>query len=124
MDVKAERIRELLQDISARNGTTFADLTAVVNPTPGGRFASREAPATIVKGGPDYPRQPASSYWHTDVVGPEPSLGFSINDMPAPEGFNPPEIVAAQDVEPSSAVECRGTTRQDGVLPKTFRRRF
>jgi hypothetical protein len=93
MDVKAERIRELLQDMSA---STYADHTAVVNPTPGGRFAhlSKEQQA-----GPSaYPKMYSGPWAQPDPSGIEPPLGYSVNDLPPEQGFNPPPAPINPDV--------------------------
>src|SRR6516165_12349684 len=75
---KAERIRVLLQDKSARDGTTYAQRAATdVDLNPGGRFATYRAPATVVKGGPDYPRIPSGPWSEPDPTGIEPPLGVS-----------------------------------------------
>ena len=56
-----------------------------------GRFA--KVNATKVVGVPQVPRQPEHSFWHHDVVGQEPPLGYSVNDM-MPTG-NPAEVATS-----------------------------
>jgi hypothetical protein len=73
-DENTERIRVLKQDVS-----TYAD-HAATDASPGGRFAHLSKP-TIVKGGPDYPQQPAGSPWRRDPVPDEPPLNVDVNRM-------------------------------------------
>jgi hypothetical protein len=74
---KAERVRVLQQDASARTGSTFLDHAA---PDPvGGRFAHL-APPTVINGATKYPKLP-SGPWRSDPVPDEPPLGIDINSL-------------------------------------------
>jgi len=89
---KAERIRVLLQDKSARDGTTFAErAAATANDERGGRFATYRAPATVVKGGPDYPRIPSGPWSEPDPTGIEPPLGVSVDAVDIGEPSSAPK---------------------------------
>jgi hypothetical protein len=121
-----EKLQVFNQDRSI--GTTYADHTAIANPSPGGRFASHSSPPTIVKGGPDYPR--ISGPWsEPDPTGIEPPTNYRIDEMEPIGG--PPEVsqstpvdctmdALAREVEPSSAAPSRAYATQ---VEPTFRRR-
>jgi hypothetical protein len=49
----------------------------------GGRFA-RLVPTVVVGAAPmpSYPGLPKASPWHSDPVGPEEPLGFSVDELP------------------------------------------
>ena len=66
-----------------------------------GRFA--KVNATPVAGVPEYPRQPEGSPWHHDPVPTEPSLGYSVHDLP-PVG-TPAEVAASIAAELAKAIE-------------------
>ena len=71
--------------------------------TAGGRFAAAEAQTVIGRdSAPHYPQLPASSPWGgEDLVGPEPPLGFSVDEMPSLEPLPLPDTAQATD-EPAS----------------------
>jgi hypothetical protein len=62
-----------------RQATTLAQLKAVFDHAPGGRFHQPERP-------PDptnlYPKLPTNSPWSGDPVSPEEPLGFSVEEVP------------------------------------------
>jgi hypothetical protein len=104
----AEKLQVFNQDRSV--GSTYADHTALLNPSAGGRFA-REATTTIVKGGPDYPRIPGP--WSEPCPsGDEPSLGYAIG--PAPDLGEPPCVPTCADTRHNPAPQ----------IERTFRRRI
>jgi hypothetical protein len=76
-DEKAERVRILQQDASARTGSTFLDHAAIANPEPGGRFAR----ATTIQSGLEYPRLPSGPWRRPDPSGDEPPLAIDVNAM-------------------------------------------
>jgi hypothetical protein len=112
---KAEKLQVFNQDRSI--GSSYADHTALINPSAGGRFA-REATTTVVKSGQEYPAQPPNSYWHHDPVPREEPYGVDVNAMEPIGG--PPETVAARDVETSSLARSSAYATQ---VEPTFRRR-
>jgi hypothetical protein len=63
--------------------TTYQAFAELDDPLPGGRFASIE-PRSVTGSAPTYdaPRQPEGSPWLSDVVGPEPPLGYDISAAP------------------------------------------
>jgi hypothetical protein len=81
MLTKDEKLRVFNNDRSVRDGSTYADHAAAV-PTPGGRFASHQAPPTIIKGGPDYPQISGGPWSEPCPTGDEPPLGYSVSAAP------------------------------------------
>jgi hypothetical protein len=80
---QAEKRRVLANDISVRcqQGSTFLDHTHIDDA--GGRFGVVNEATIIGRDGPlAYPQLPESSPWHSDMVPPEPSLGFRVDAMP------------------------------------------
>ena len=79
-DEQDEKRRILANDLSVRDSGTFLSHT---HSEAGGRFASVESQQVIGRdGAPRYPALPSSSPWAgPDLVGPEPPLGFSVDEM-------------------------------------------
>jgi hypothetical protein len=102
---QAERLRVLLQDTSAREATTFSRI-AELDPKPGGRFSATQ---NVIRGGPDYPRQPA--YWANADSNVEMPLGVSVDDVP--------DMVSV-DGSPRSAP----TPIEGSATPPSFKRRL
>jgi hypothetical protein len=74
----AERRRLVRQ-----SGGSYRDIALGEAGTVGGRWAM-ESKTKVVGSSPiAYPRQPETSPWGSDLVGPEPSLGYSIEEHPA-----------------------------------------
>jgi hypothetical protein len=106
---KAERIRVLLQDKSARDGTTYAErAAATANDERGGRFAGYQSPAAVVKSAVDYPRLPSGPWSEPDPTGTEPPLNYSIDAL---EG-------SASALEPSSAPIGAPTRNPEPINPE------
>jgi hypothetical protein len=111
---KAERIRVLLQDKSARDGTTYAErAAATANDERGGRFAGYQSPAAVVKGGPDYPRIPSGPWSEPDPTGQEPSLGYSVDQL---EGSVSPPVQS--DADPSFSPKRAYTRNLEPINPE------
>jgi hypothetical protein len=124
MLTKDEKLQVFNNDRSVRDGSTYADHTALISPTAGGRFVSHSAPPTVVKSGQEYPRQPVGSPWHDDPVGIEPSLGVDINasvDINAMEPIGGP----TENVEHPAFARSRAFTQvaPGETPPPSFRRR-
>jgi len=76
-----DRKQVLLNDKSARDGSSLLDQTALVDPDLGGRWTKQEnLKPKIVRGSTDYPA-PAAPQWSKDtaLLEPEPPLGFKID---------------------------------------------
>jgi hypothetical protein len=91
---QAEKRRVLLQDADVRrrqqeqaqrerSGTFFSHAQAAANDTGGGRFAALGNPTVV--GASEATRYPAAAAAHQTELPPEPSLGFSIDEMPGLE---------------------------------------
>ena len=97
----AERL-EVLKDTYLNRAAADTDLSAQ------GRF--KKETATRVTGVPEYPKQPANSFWSCDPVPATEPLGFSVNAMeplePAPE---PPEVNASPPAVEDGVGERVGT---------------
>jgi len=96
-----------------------------------GRFKKHNP--TIVSGIPQYPTIPSGPWVSPDPSGPEPSLGYEIDALPALGGESSPAPVHPFSVETANATEVGGTAlppkgRDSGPLPAvsahSFRRRF
>jgi hypothetical protein len=86
---QAEKRAVLEQDRQARRDNSFYgralhDADSEMQ----GRFGQQAKP-TVIRGGPDYP---GGAHWSRDPLGPEPSLGYSVNDLPV---IGEPHEVAA-----------------------------
>ena len=84
---QAEKRRVVLQDADVRNqsrngntGTFLSHAQAAANDTGGGRFAALGNPTVV--GASEATRYPAASAAHQTELPPEPSLGFSVDEMP------------------------------------------
>ena len=78
-DAQDEKRRVLANDLSLRSGSTLLDH---VEPSPGGRFAALGAQTIVGQSPNPYPPLPDTSPWHgADPVGPEPALGYRIDDL-------------------------------------------
>ncbi len=119
---RAERLAAHRNDERVRRGGTYHDFAASEAGVIGGRFAAREkSTVTGSSGSAQYPAQPATSHWHHDPVGPEPALGFSVEDM-IPAG-GPPEVAASLGEAKSGDVGVLPPDVTDGALPGDARRR-
>jgi hypothetical protein len=74
---QAEREQVLRNDARVRSGSTFLDHT---HSEEGGRFAK---PQTVIGATPTVQYPMAAPNWSVDPVGPEPSLGFSVDQHEA-----------------------------------------
>ena len=101
-----ERKTMLKNDRQAR--TYFERAQESIGDELGGRYRPLTKPS--VEAVPSVPRQPPNSPWHSDPTGPEPSLGYSFNDM-APVG-TPSEIAAS-----IAAELAKGVARAPDALP-------
>jgi hypothetical protein len=107
----AESERELSQD--EKRAALDNDIRQQQKPTlhlfaqreadlPRGRFTAVEK-ATVVGGVSPPHNYPKGPDWTVDPVGPEPSLGFDVNQMPPTgEAFEVRRSLEAQQVPPSS----------------------
>jgi hypothetical protein len=84
---QAEKLAALHNDRLLR--AAYSDVVDLYDDTrPHGRFAvGARQPIT------EYPRQPEGSPWHHDPLGPEPPLGYSVDQM-EPVG-SPAEVEAS-----------------------------
>src|SRR5262245_41722369 len=72
-----------------KRAAAYSHVAELFNPPAGGRFAASSAPLT------QYPRQPEHSPWAAGVVGREPPIGFSVEEMPIVG--EPHEVAASQE---------------------------
>ena len=93
---QAERRRVLLQDADVRNQQQASSIldhaVAAANDTAGGRFAAVNAAKVVGQSPAIAASYPAASAAHQTELPPEPSLGFSIDEMPGlePSMVDPP----------------------------------
>ena len=101
---QAEKRRVLLQDADVRNRSRNGDTGTFLSHThiddAGGRFAAVNAARIVGQSPAIAAAYPAASTAHQTELPPEPSLGFSIDEMPGLE----PSMVAPL----SSAIEATG----------------
>ncbi len=86
----------------------------------GGRF-KREL-ATSVVGVPNYPKQPETSPWHHDPVGPEPPLGLDVNAMEPVEAEIASSIAALADGAAMAPTESSPVVRDSAASSALWRR--
>jgi hypothetical protein len=68
-----EKREILLQDVSARTGSTYSDHTTLAIPEPSGRFAQHSAKPTVIQSGSDFPKI-KSGPWSRDHIPDEPLI--------------------------------------------------
>ena len=110
-DTDQQTRRQILKDTYLSRAQADADMI-------GGRF--KQQSQTHVTGVPRYPRQPASSHWHSDPVLPEDPLGYSVDWL----GGESPAPVLSATVETTSATE-RGESSPTALTelsPRFYRR--
>jgi hypothetical protein len=98
---QAERRRVLLQDADVRNQQQASSIldhaVAAANDTAGGRFAAVNAAKVVGQSPAIAASYPAASAAHQTELPPEPSLGFSIDEMPGLESSAAPPVEATGD---------------------------
>ena len=98
---QAERRRVLLQDADvrnrSRNGNTGTYLSHTHIDDAGGRFAQVNAAKIVGQSPAIAAAYPAASAAHQTELPPEPSLGFSIDEMPGLESSAAPPVEATGD---------------------------
>src|SRR6516164_8262967 len=84
---------EALSNDQAQHSTYLEQAAATVGQELGGRFAHlSRGQQHIVGTTPNaVPRLPSNSPWSSTVVPDELPLGYSIDQLPPEEGYNPPE---------------------------------
>jgi hypothetical protein len=90
-EISQREKREILKDTFLSRAQADAEIEAQ------GRF-KKQSPMMIV-GAPQYPRQPASSPWHSDPVPPEPSFGVDIEFVGDLGGASPAQASTPCAVE-------------------------
>jgi hypothetical protein len=79
MNNAAEKRRIMAEERRMR--TYHGHAQANIDEDRGGRFAV-EGKATVIGSGPiSYPAQPSGSPWHSEPIGTEPPLGYSVGDQ-------------------------------------------
>jgi hypothetical protein len=105
-----------------RASTMLDHAQSAINDEHGGRFA-RIQPQMIVVGADPIPNYPAAgSPWQgPDLVGQEPPLGYSVDDLEAPIGalVSPPIATGPADSAPSPFVEGDDVQRSDAGPPSS-----
>jgi hypothetical protein len=101
-----------------RASTMFDHARAAADDELGGRFA-RHQPQIVVGSSPViYPKLPASSPWSgPDLVGDEPPLGYSIDDLEHPGLPLPVEAQAGPTPADAPSFGCLGDEQRSGVGP-------
>jgi hypothetical protein len=77
-DERRQVLRDTLLGRRAHKNTYFAH----AHSDEGGRFSAPDQPPRYTVGSEAVPRYPAGPNWSADPVGPEPSLGFSVENVP------------------------------------------
>jgi hypothetical protein len=89
----------LVREQQQRGSTFHQHAQSAANDTGGGRFASLGAPHVV--GSEPAARYPAAGAHQCDPTGPEPALGFSVDDMPALA--NPADVPVSPSAETGGA---------------------
>jgi hypothetical protein len=117
---QSERRRIMVEE---RRGKTYMGHALDAELEMGGRFA-RVNTTTVVGSAPiQYPAQPATSPWHSEPIGPEPPLGYSVDDQePVGEMFErAPSVISRQDGGVGDGSNSDATSEVRAVM---FKRRF
>jgi hypothetical protein len=81
---------------------TFHSFAQAEADTPRGRFTATEKATVIGVSPPSYPELPSNSPFHHDVVGPEPPLGFSVEEMQPVGSYHEIQVSLERLGEPAS----------------------
>ena len=114
---QSERRRVMANDRKVREAATYHSVAqSVVYEERGGRYATESGKQTVIGSAPiAYPQQPSTSPWHSDSIGTEPPLRYSVEEM---------EPVGEPHERTASATSLSVTARaQAGVDVKSIRRR-
>ena len=114
---QSERRRVMANDRKVRETATYHSVAqSVVDDERGGRYATEGGKQTVIGSSPiAYPQQPSTSPWHSDPIGTEPPLGYSVEEM---------EPVGEPHERTASATSSSVTTRaQAGGDVRHVRRR-
>ena len=137
---KAEKREVMANDRKVREAATYHSVAlAGIGDERGGRYAGAAKSATTVVGATPiaYPKQPAGSPWAKDECPPEPSLGYSVDEIePVGEMFERADVASttvapAVEVASDTALESRlanvpvaDNANRGRVAPPKLKRRF
>jgi hypothetical protein len=82
-DITQKEKKEILENDREVRATYHSIASANMEDERGGRFSALNKPS-VTGSEPTVmvPRQPSTSPWHSDPIGTEPPLGFSVEDQP------------------------------------------
>jgi hypothetical protein len=113
----------LIREAEERRRRTYSGHALDGEPELSGRFA-KVSTTTVTGSSPvSYPAQPEGSPWRSDPIGPEPPLGFSVEDK---EPVGEKHEVEASTADGTSAVEENPVAQEcePAATGLKFRRRF
>src|SRR5215831_13300391 len=117
---QAEKRRTLLNDARVReqskNGDTGTFLSHTHIDDAGGRFFAVNAAKIVGQSPAIAASYPAASAAHQTELPPEPSLGFSIDEMPGPESSTAPPVEATGDPADAPSSDDGGSATSSGGL--------
>jgi hypothetical protein len=114
---QAEKRRTLLNDARVRNGDTGTFLSHTHIDDAGGRFAQINAAKIVGQSPAIAASYPAASAAHQTELPPEPSLGFSIEEMPGLEpSAAPPAGVTGDPADAPSSDDGSPATPSGGLM--------
>ena len=116
---QAEKRRVLLQDVDVRRrqqeqSGTFLSHTHIDDA--GGRFSAVNAAKVVGQSPAIAASYPAASAAHQTELPPEPSLGFSIDEMPGLESSMAPPVEATGDPADAPSSDDGGPATSSGGL--------
>src|SRR5215472_2496030 len=118
---QAEKRRVMLQDADVRNRSRNGDTGTFLSHThiddAGGRFAAVNAAKIVGQSPAIAASYPAASAAHQTELPPEPSLGFSIDEMPGLESsVAPPTEVPGDPADAPSSDDGSPATSSGGLM--------
>ena len=116
---QADKRRTLINDARVRNqsnGDTGTFLSHTHIDDAGGRFAAVNAAKIVGQSPAIAASYPAASAAHQTELPPEPSLGFSIDEMPGLEPSTAPPVEATGDPADAPSSDDGGSATSSGGL--------